>query len=102
MPRGKPGTGPFARKRLQHAVTTMQDIYMRLPLSEKETKAVYYCVQRALANGWGRQESMELQNVAYRITEHVAAIQLDLPIKRAPHEYAEHARHAQRRERQRD
>jgi len=89
MPRGKPGTGPFARKRLQHALTQLEDTYMRLPLTEAEARAVYYCIHRTLASGWGRVDSLELQNVVYRITEHAAALQLGLPIKMLPHEYGE-------------
>lgn len=89
MPRGKPGTGPFARKRLQNALMSLEDTYMRLPLTEKETREVYYCLQRALANGWGRDGTLEIQNVAYRITEHAAQIQLGLPMKLSPHEYAD-------------
>ena len=88
MPRGKPGTGPYARKRLQNALSVEGEVYMRLPLTENETRAVYYTIQRNLANGWGREDAMELQNVVYRITEHVAALKLGLPMKMAPHEYA--------------
>lgn len=94
MPRGKPGTGPFARKRLQQAITDLADTYMRLPLTEKETRALYYCIHRALANGWGKDDSLELENVVYRITEHAAALQLGLPMKLPPHEYKKKGRKA--------
>jgi hypothetical protein len=87
MPRGKPGTGPFARKRLQHAMTTMDDTYMRLPLSEKETRVLYQWITELLARRLGEEGSFEVQNVMYRISEHVAALQLGLPIKLPPHLY---------------
>jgi hypothetical protein len=89
MPRGKPGTGPFARKRLQHAVTGLEDTYMRLPLSERETKVVYQWLTELLARRLGEEGSFEIQNVMYRIGEHVAALQLGLPMKLSPHQYAD-------------
>lgn len=88
MPRGKPGTGPFARKRLQNAMTALSDTYMRLPLTERETKVVYEWITELLAKRLGEPGSFEIQNVMYRITEHVAALQLGLPMKLSPHEYA--------------
>ena len=87
MPRGKPGTGPFARKRLQHAITEGTDTYMRLPLSEKETRFVYSWLTELMAQRLGEPGSFEIQNVMYRISEHVAALQLGLPIKLPPHLY---------------
>lgn len=89
MPRGKPGTGPFARKRLQHATTTGEDTYMRLPLSEKETRYTYSWLTELLAQRLGEPGSFEVQNVMYRISEHVAALQLGLPIKLPPHLYGD-------------
>jgi hypothetical protein len=89
MPRGKPGTGPFARKRLQHAITQLEDTYMRLPLTEKETRVVYEWMTELLAKRLGQDGSFEVQNVMYRITEHVAALQLGLPMKMPPHLYAD-------------
>lgn len=87
MPRGKPGTGPFARKRLQHAMTTLEDTYMRLPLSEQETRRLYEWITELLARRLGEPGSFEIQNVMMRIAEHVAALQLGLPIKLPPHLY---------------
>jgi hypothetical protein len=89
MPRGKPGTGPFARKRLQNAVTQLADTYMRLPLTEKETRVVYEWMTELLSKRLGHDGSYEIQNVMYRITEHVAALQLGLPMKMPPHMYAD-------------
>jgi hypothetical protein len=89
MPRGKPGTGPFARKRLQHAMTTLTDTYMRLPLSEGETKYLYEWITELLARRLGEPGSFEIQNVMYRISEHVAALQLGLPVKMPPHMYGD-------------
>lgn len=89
MPRGKPGTGPFARKRLQHAITQLEDTYMRLPLTEKETRVLYERMTEWLARNLGNEGSYEIQNVMYRITEHVAALQLGLPMKLPPHLYAD-------------
>lgn len=87
MPRGKPGTGPHARKRLQNALSQPSDTYMRLPLSEEETRVLYKRIQHWLGDNFAQSESFALQNVAYRITEHVAATELGLPIKLPPHLY---------------
>jgi len=89
MPRGKPGTGPFARKRLQHAITQLEDTYMRLPLTERETKVLYEWITELLARRLGEPGGFEMQNVMYRISEHVAALQLGLPMKLPPHLYAD-------------
>jgi hypothetical protein len=94
MPRGKPGTGPFARKRLQHAITQLEDTYMRLPLTEKETKVLYEWITELLARRLGDPGGFEMQNVMYRISEHVAALQLGLPVKLPPHLYDESTRRA--------
>lgn len=89
MPRGKPGTGPFARKRLQHAITQLEDTYMRLPLTEKETRVLYEEMTGWLSKNLGQPGSFEMQNIMYRITEHVAALQLGLPMKLPPHLYGD-------------
>lgn len=84
MPRGKPGTGPHARKRIQRQFAQPDEEYMRLPLSEDETRAVYDVLQEALKKTFGTTEGFHLSNVTYRITEYVMLDKLGLPKKGPP------------------
>jgi hypothetical protein len=84
MPRGKPGTGPHARKRLQRELMTPEDEYMRLALSEDETRTLYGVVQDHLKKSFGTREGFHLSNVAYRITEYVMLDKMGLPRKTPP------------------
>jgi hypothetical protein len=84
MPRGKPGTGPHARKRIQRQFATTETEYMRLALSEDETRALYGTIQEALKQSFGTREGFHLSNVAYRITEYVMLDKMGLPRKTPP------------------
>jgi hypothetical protein len=92
MPRGKPGTGPHARKRIQRQFTTPETEYMRLALSEEETKTLYTVVQEALKKTFGTTEGFHLSNVAYRITEYVMLDKLGLPKKEPPQVHEENGK----------
>ncbi len=84
MPRGKPGTGPHARKRIQAQFQTPETEYLRLPLSEDETRALYTALQETLKVSFGTQLGFHLSNVTYRITEYVMQDKMGLPRKEPP------------------
>jgi hypothetical protein len=86
MPRGIPGSGPNARKRLQRELQGGLESteYLRLPLTEEETQAVYHAVTEGSRNGFGTKVGFHLTNVAYRITEYVMLDKMGLPKKEPP------------------
>ena len=86
MPRGIPGSGPNARKRLQRELQGGLEAteYLRLPLTEEETQAVYHAVTEGSRNGFGTKVGFHLTNVGYRIAEYVMLDKLGLPKKEPP------------------
>lgn len=84
MPRGKPGTGPNARKRLQRVLQSVDEEYMRLALSEEETCEVYDALTEAAKKAFGTTKGFHLTNVTYRITEFVMLEKRGLPRKEPP------------------
>ena len=72
MPRGKRGTGPGARKRLQKALgySTKSDAYLKLHLNREEAKLVFDSLRSHTAK-LGTRESAIATNIMYRITEQV-------------------------------
>jgi hypothetical protein len=61
-----------------------EDEYMRLALSEDETRTLYTLVQDSLKRSFGTREGFHLSNVAYRITEYVMLDKMGLPRKTPP------------------
>jgi hypothetical protein len=72
MPRGKKGTGPYSRKRLQRSLDypTGSDAYAALHLTQEETRCVYTAL-RSLDVSIGTRAAAVAANVLYRLSEAV-------------------------------
>lgn len=72
MPRGKKGTGPYSRKRLQRSLDypTGSDAYAALHLTQEETRCVYEALRRIDAP-IGTRKAAVAANVLYRLSEAV-------------------------------
>ena len=73
MPRGKKGTGPGARKRLQRQLgyPTGSDAYASLQMTQEETKLVYEALRAHPRAKLGTREGAIVSNILYRLTEAV-------------------------------
>lgn len=71
MPRGKPGTGPNARKRVQRDLAMKGDVYVSLQMNHEETKLVYEILRSHPRAKLGTREGAVVNNVLYRMTEAV-------------------------------
>lgn len=76
MPRGKPGTGSGARKRVQRNLgySKDSDAYIKLQLSKEEAKLVYARLKTG-PEQLGTREGAIATNIMYRITEQVMGVE---------------------------
>lgn len=76
MPRGRPGTGPHARKRyqLQGKYSKAVDAYMILPLSREEAQFILKTLGPVPAQKMGAVEATYATAIIARIAEQVMGL----------------------------
>jgi hypothetical protein len=73
MPRGKPGTGPHARKRYQLSTgySKKAEAYILLPLAREEAKFLLNVLAPLTGQHMGKKEGVHAVAIIARITEQV-------------------------------